>query len=381
MSAETADVLVIGAGAYGLSAAWWMTERRSGARILVLDAGDFAANGTGSCGAGVRMQWGLELNIRLMIESIGFFEEAGKRLDYPGGIEFKQRGYLLLARDEAMYRDFQANVERQNACGVPSRLISRDEALKMVPALNPELMVGATYCPKDGTVSPFRWLDALLRAARRAGAEIRYGTTVTGLEPRGTAIVVHTTAGPVEAAKVLVCTDWAAPKLLAPLGIELPIEAMPNEAMVTEPWKPIFDPCLVRIEHGLFINQVSRGSVVVVVTREMPMSESIANHADWLPLGAGLFVETLPELAHLNIIRNWCHPVSITPDMQSILGEMEVPNLFLAVSAYKGFMTSPAVGRIIAEVVLDGRSDHPALAAFSHRRFATGELVPEPLVI
>ena len=381
MSAETADVLVIGAGAYGLSAAWWMTERRSGARILVLDAGDFAANGTGSCGAGVRMQWGLELNIRLMIECIGFFEDAGKRLDYPGGIEFKQQGYLLLARDDAMYRDFQANVERQNACGVPSRLLSRDEAVKMVPELNPDLMVGATFCAKDGTVSPFRWLDALLRAARRGDAEVRYGTTVTGLEPRGATILVHTTAGPVEAAKVLVCTDWAAPKLLAPLGIELPIEAMPNEAMVTEPWKPILGPCLVRIEHGLFINQVPRGSVVVVVTREMPKSESIANHADWLPLGAGLFVETLPELAHLNIIRNWCHPVSITPDMQSILGETEVPNLFLAVSAYKGFMTSPAVGRIMADVVLDGRSDHPALAAFSHRRFATGELVPEPLVI
>jgi sarcosine oxidase subunit beta len=381
MSTETTDILIIGAGAYGLSAAWWMGERDTGARIVVVDAGEFGGNGTGSCGAGVRMQWGLELSISLMIESIAFFEDAEKRLDYPDGIEFKQEGYLMLARDADMLSDFQANVARQNALGVPTQILSADEILMMVPDLNPDLLIGATFCPKDGTVSPFLWLDALLRAVRRAGTEVRFGTTVTGLEQKGGTIVAQTTKGPLEAAKVLVCTDWAAPKLLAPLGIELPIEAMPNEAMVTEPWRPVLGPCLARIENGLFINQLPRGSIVTVVTRELPKTGSSANHADWLPLGAGLFVETLPPLAHLNIVRNWCHPVSITPDMQPILGEMAVPGLFLAVSAYKGFMTSPAVGRFMADVVIDGHSDHPALAAFTLERFEGGNLVPEPMVI
>jgi sarcosine oxidase subunit beta len=73
--------------------------------------------------------------------------------------------------------------------------------------------------------------------------------------------------------------------------------------------------------------------------------------------------------------------VSQTPDMQAVLGETDIANVFVAVSAYKGFMTAPAVGRIMAEIVLNGHSDHPAVAPLHPRRFVTGELIPEPLTV
>ena len=69
MNNPSADVLIIGAGAYGLSCAWSMAKKRSGARILVVDAGEFASGASGRNGAGFRMQWGLDLNIRLCQES------------------------------------------------------------------------------------------------------------------------------------------------------------------------------------------------------------------------------------------------------------------------------------------------------------------------
>ena len=85
----TTDILVIGAGIYGLSSAWWMTRRRSGARIMVVDDGEFASGASGRNGAGFRMQWGLDLNIQLSKESTAFFENAAELLDYPRGIEVK----------------------------------------------------------------------------------------------------------------------------------------------------------------------------------------------------------------------------------------------------------------------------------------------------
>ena len=134
---RAADVLIIGAGAYGLSAAWWMARRREGRRILVLDARDFAAGGTGRVGGGFRMQWGLEFNILLSRESIAFFEEAAERLDYPRGLDLKQSGYLLLAHSEAALSGLQRNYQTHRRLDVPSEILTAEECLRLSPGLDP----------------------------------------------------------------------------------------------------------------------------------------------------------------------------------------------------------------------------------------------------
>ena len=184
MTAATTDVLVIGAGFYGLSCAWSMTRLGSGARIMVVDEGEFASGASGRNGAGFRMQWGLDLNILLSRESTAFFENAAELLDYPRGIELKQDGYLVLAHSQNALDRLNASIAIQHRYEVPSELLDADACMKMVPALNRERLVGGTYCAKDGTASPFRLLDALLTASRRKQVEVRYGTRVERIEKR-----------------------------------------------------------------------------------------------------------------------------------------------------------------------------------------------------
>ena len=138
MTAVTTDVLVVGAGFFGLSSAWWMKQRRSGARIMVVDEGEFASGASGRNGAGFRMQWGLDLNILLSKESTAFFENAAELLDYPRGIELKQDGYLVLAHSQNALDRLNASIAIQHRYQVPSELLDVDACMKMVPALNRE---------------------------------------------------------------------------------------------------------------------------------------------------------------------------------------------------------------------------------------------------
>jgi len=378
MTAVTTDVLVVGAGFFGLSSAWWMKQRRSGARIMVVDGGEFASGASGRNGAGFRMQWGLDLNILLSKESTAFFENASELLDYPRGIELKQDGYLVLAHSQNALDRLNASIAIQHRYQVPSELLDADACMKMVPALNRERLVGGTYCAKDGTASPFRLLDALLIASRREQVEVRYGTRVERIEKRNGVFTASTKDGVIEANQVLLCTDWAVPQLLQPLGVELPVTSLPKEAIVTVPCTPRVKPILISLEHHISVNQLARGSIVFVPTRAREGS-TIESTPGFLSWAAPKIIDLLPGVAEVAVLRTWGCVSSVTPDMQPILGETEIQGLYVAVSAYRGFMTCPAVGRMMASLVMDGVTD-PVLAQLSPGRFKAGKTTIEPLL-
>ena len=378
---QTAGILIIGAGPYGLSCAWWMASREPKAKIIVVDEGDFASGGIGRNASSMRMQWGLELNIRLCKESITFFEEADKRLDYPRGIDLKQKGYLLLAHDESVFAQFRTNHELHKEHDVPSELLTPEQCRKLVPALSTEGLVGGSFCHKDGNASPFLWLDALLQATRRLNVDIHMNTRVDRLVTQGDRFLVVTRKQQdFSAAKVLVCTDWAAPQLLQTINVDLPITGMPKQGLVTEAWPEILDPVVISFKHDFAVSQVMRGNILAVVAQDRPDGDDMRSTPDYLSFAAGRVLDCLPGLSDIKVLRTWGGVISKTPDMQAILGETEVENLYIAVSAYKGFMTSPAVGRIMSEVLLDNRV-HPEAAPFGAERFKAGKLIPEPLTV
>lgn len=373
------EIVIVGAGAYGLSTAWHLACAIGGNDILVVDGSDFAGNGTGRCIGGFRTQWGHESNIRMCLESTRFFEQAAEILDYSQGIDIKQKGYLLLAWDEETMQRFASVQDIQHRLGVKSQLLNADEVAALSPPVNREGLLGAAFCQRDGTVNPFRYLDALLKGVRRKGVTVRYDTTVHGIAHRHGRFHLTTNAGELSAGKVVICTDWASPKLMRTLGLDLPVESVPVEIMVTEPTRPLLGPIHISMRHDMAINQMSRGSIVINHGRPRPREETIFVNPDWIAHAARGAREVSPSLADLNVLRAWAGMISVTPDMQPLLDEMEIPGLYVAVSAYKGLMNSPAAGRYMADLILGRAQDDPLTPFVSLARLASGNLVREPM--
>ena len=150
---RTADIVIIGGGVVGSALAYELTLRGAN-NIIILEKSYISSGSTGRCGAGVRQQWGLEMNCRLAKGSVDKFETLSEELDYD--IEFRQGGYLVLAHTDSQVAQFEKNIALQNSVGIPSRFVSREEAREICPPINTNSFIKATYCPTDGHANPFK---------------------------------------------------------------------------------------------------------------------------------------------------------------------------------------------------------------------------------
>src|SRR5712691_13461794 len=165
---ETREVVVVGGGAMGASVAWHLRELGI-EDVLLLERDSLASGSTSRSAGGIRAQFSDELNIRIALRSLEEFE----RMD---GIDFRQHGYLFqLDRDEDVAR-FQDALALQHRLGVPSRELSVEEALAIVPQLDPEGLLAATYCELDGYASP----ESVVQWYSR-GLDVRQGCAVTAI--------------------------------------------------------------------------------------------------------------------------------------------------------------------------------------------------------
>ena len=146
-----ASVVVFGGGVMGVSAAFHLAE--AGVRdVLLLDSGPLGGGSTCKAAGGVRAMFSDEVNVELGRRSLEAFARFHAR---PGqDIDLHRVGYLFLLSDPADVAAFERDVALQNALGVPSRLLSVDEAVRLAPLVDPEGLLAAPFSPVDGHWTP-----------------------------------------------------------------------------------------------------------------------------------------------------------------------------------------------------------------------------------
>lgn len=380
---KQADIVVIGGGVVGCSIAYNLAKAGAG-RIAVIERGYLASGATGRCGAGVRMQWGTETNCLLARESVNMLENLPALLEVNGDIEFKQGGYLLLAYTEKMADQFKKNLALQNSLAIPARWTTPVEAKEIVPHLNTDGLLGATFCPQDGHANPFKVTSLYAEAAARLGVRFYTYTEATGLSTKaGKVTAVHTDKGDIATNTVINAAGGYAKMVGRMAGIELPIFPERHEILVTEPVEPMQTPMVMCFYHNLYCQQTPHGSFIMGIGHpDEPETFNTASSWQFLTEMAKRVTKILPPLASLNVVRQWAGLYDMCPDRTPILGPDSNLQGFYTAAGFSGhgFMISPMVGKLMAQTVLGLPTDIP-INMFSAERFARGELYIEPSVV
>lgn len=380
---ESADVVIIGGGVIGASVAYHLAARGcTGVRVLERDAEPGQGN-TGKATGGFRAQFGSDVNVRLSLLSreklLRFQDELG--VD-PG---YRPHGYLFLADDAETMDGLLAAQAMQHAAGAADpRPVTPEEALEINPAISPDGLVGGTFCPTDGFIRPLEMLRGYTEAAGRLGVRFDHGRAVNGFRmKRGRITAVGTRAGDVAAGAVVNAAGAWASAVARMAGVHIPVHALRRQVAPTVPTSvlPETMPLTIFLGDG-FHTRVRDGRALLLWPDECRDPEIMAFDDAWLPELAARAHRRIPCLRGVPVDRDacWCGLYEMSPDKHVLLGAAPgVENLFLANgSSGHGVMHSPALGHLLAEIILDGAAHTVDTHVLRPSRFAEGQPVAAP---
>jgi sarcosine oxidase subunit beta len=382
---RTADVVIVGGGVVGASAAYHLAAAGAG-RVLLLEREDALGTGsTGACAGGFRHQFSSEVNIRLSLASIpmilSFQETHGIPLDV------QQDGYLFLVRGEASWRSFVAAAELQRGLGVDARLLQPEEARALAPGISLDGLIGATFCPDDGIADPSGLTAGYATIARAAGAELRTGVDVSAILTDGARVTgVETTVGRVSTNVVVNAAGPWAGLLAETCGVVLPLEPVPRNVVVTGPFPGAPDrrTLVIDADTSFYFHREGPGVLMGMGSpKERASFDTTVDEALVADELVPTAVRVFPPLGRAGIARMWAGLYEMTPDRHPIIGRASDPaGLYLACGfSGHGFQHAPIVGKLLAEMILEGEARSVDVSGLSLERFARGNLVREGHVV
>lgn len=385
-SGRAPSVLVVGAGVIGASVAWHLAAR--GARdVVLLDAGDApGAGSTARATGGFRAQFATAPNVRL---SLLAREKLRRFADDTGGdAGYRPVGYLFLAHDEAALSAFRAARAVQQACGLSEAVeLTPAQAAAVNPHVLPDGAVGAAWCPTDGTIRPMGILRGYLDDAQRRGARVRWGARVTAIDraPDGRIARVHAGAESWTPDVVVNAAGAWAGALARLAGVSLPVRPVRRQIAVTRPVAALDDGFPMTIwTRDAFHLRVRDGRALLNWPVDTPGAGGdpwdLTVHRPWLDDVRAFADARVPALRDvpLDDAAHWAGLYEMSPDKTLVLGVDDAcPNLVLANgSSGHGVMHAPAIGQLVAELVLDGRTGALDVRPFRPSRFAEGDALP-----
>jgi len=356
----TYDVIVIGAGLHGCSSALHLALR--GRRVLVIEKNEAGRHASGVNAGGVRRLGRHPAEIPLSVASLEIWHDIKNFTGSDCG--FEASGQVKMAENETEMRELEYRAAMVRSLGFDhEEPIDRAELRRLCPAAA-DHCVGGLVSRRDGFANPYRTTWAFREKARSFGVTFREGVRVTGLDRTGDLWEVGTDTGRFRAEALVNCAGAWSDQVAAMLGDSAPLTPVALMMMVTAPVAPFLDPVVGLQGRPLSFKQGTNGTVVIGGGyRGTPDRDTETTTLDFagLKTSAQTVVEVFPLMRDVPVMRCWAGIEGFMPDEIPVIGPS--PNAPAAVHAFgfcgHGFQLGPIGGRIVSELVVDGKSSLP----------------------
>ena len=383
---ETADVVIVGGGIEGAATAWALAQRGI-TNVVLLERHTVGSGMTGLSSGIVRCHYGVSSLAAMATVGLEVFEKADEM--FGTDIGFRQTGYVV-GVGPLNVDSLRKSLAAQRAVGVQTEEIDHAEVARLWPFADLSPFAAFGWEARGGYGDAYQTAQAFAIAARAVGVRIRQGANVAELVVGGDRVrgVRLADGGAVSAGTVVVATGvWTRP-FLAPYAVDVPIRVVREQLVMLSPGVdigrvPVFSD-LVSLQ---YIRPEPDGSVLFGNSDLSHVEDADPDHYsnrasdEFIDLTIDRVSTRFPGFTDAAITSSYAGCYDVTPDWNPVISRTDVDGLVVAAGfSGHGFKIAPAVGRLVADLVVDGRSADPRIPETDFRlsRFAEGQLLKSP---
>ena len=379
---ESYDAVIIGGGLHGLATAYFLAKEWGITSVAVIEKRYIGFGGSGRNTAIVRANQRTKENLPLYAEALELWPRLTKELDF--NLMFFNCGNLNLAHSEAALSSMRLQVASAQFHGIKSEIVDAKQCKEIVPILDISdrltyPIMGGMYHPPGGTVRHDAVVWGLARGAVNLGVHIHQCTEVLGINVQdGKIASVETSRGRISTPLLLNAAGAYSTLISRMVGLQLPINVLNIQAMVTQPLKPLLNHVVSSGAYHCYANQTLKGEIVTGAHMDPWPNYTTGVSARYIKHQAEALTELMPCLKGVKFMRSWAGLADMTPDMAPVIdGNNHIQGYFIDCGwGYFGFKSGAVIGKYLAEFMANGRCPE-RLAPFNLRRYEDHKMMGE----